>query len=254
MSSYRAPKAGLAKEESQKIESNFDTEEAKMCVSWLKGVAGDNEEVEFPEERRKAMDVFYNCLKDGMLLIHGVNSALPPDQKLDLNKKTFQITDNEIFKTSRERERIEIFLDKCLDAGVAEPTLFQIDCLYERTNLPQVMGTVRCLGIEAQTKPWYNGPRVWPNRSSELIEKLSRKPVREKKAPGLDIGIEFNVYKLPGGPPAPVQPRHHYPEPEPVVVHSEPVYEPEPTHEQVVIMDDSMAGGDDDNEYSIVIG
>merc|ERR1711964_855711 len=67
-----------------------------------------------------------------------------------------------------------------------------------------------------------SGPKVGALRFSELIEKLSRKPVREKKAPGLDIGIEFNVYKLPGGPPAPVQPRHHYPEPEPVVVHSTP--------------------------------
>ena len=83
-----------------------------------------------------------------LFISSGVNSALPPDEKLDLSKKMFQPTDNEIFKTSRERERIDIFLSKCQDVGLSEATLFQIDCLYERTNLPQVMGTVRCLGIE----------------------------------------------------------------------------------------------------------
>lgn len=247
MSTYRAPKAGLAKEESQKIESNFDTDEAKQCVSWLQTIAGDNTVIDFPEERRKAMDVFHTSLKDGLLLIHGVNSALSPDEKLDLNKKMFQPTDNEIFKTSRERERIDIFLGKCQDVGLSEATLFQIDCLYERTNLPQVMGTIRCLGIEAQTKPWYHGPQVWPKKSNELIEKLSRKPPKQKKRPGFDIGIEFNRSKMPGGPPAPA--------PAPVRAHieysePEPIPEPEPEPEPVVIMDDSM----DDNEYSIVIG
>lgn len=241
MSTYRAPKAGLAKEESQKIESNFDVEEAKQCVGWLQRVAGDSAPIEFPEERRKAMDVFYNSLKDGILLIHGVNSALAPDQKLDLSKKTFQPTDNEIFKTSRERERIDIFLNKCLDVGVSESTLFQIDCLYERTNLPQVMGTIRCLGIEAQTKPWYEGPQVWPKKSSELIEKLSRKPQKQKRAPGLDIGIEFNRSKVPGGPPAPT------PAAAPARAHIAHV---EPQSEPVAVVDDSM----NDSEYSIVIG
>lgn len=244
MSTYRAPKAGLAKEESQKIESNFDIDEARQCVEWLQRLAGDSTAIEFPDERRKAMDIFHGALKDGILLIHGVNSALSPDEKLDLNKKTFQLTDNEIFKTSRERERIDIFLNKCIDVGVSDATLFQIDCLYERTNLSQVMGTIRCLGIEAQTKPWYQGPQMWPKRTSELSEKLSRKPVKPKKLPGLDIGIEFNKGKLPGGVPTPAPaPARHYVQPEP---------EPEP--EPVVIMNDSMNEAEDDNEYSIVIG
>ncbi|GAB1605779.1 myophilin-like isoform X2 [Argonauta hians] len=195
MSSFRAPRAGLAKEESQKIEANFDIENARLCLKWLQQLSGETPNIDLPDDRRKAIDTAYAAIKDGMYLIKAVNLALPPEDKLDLSKRTFKPTDSEIFRSARERERIEIFLDKCLDVGLAETMIFQIDCLYERTNLSQVMSTIRSLGIEAQTKPWYNGPVMWPMKSSEIIEKHASRPVKSKKPPGLGIGIEFNKAK-----------------------------------------------------------
>eukprot|EP00106_Octopus_bimaculoides_P014804 XP_014782246.1 PREDICTED: uncharacterized protein LOC106877747 [Octopus bimaculoides] len=148
MSAYRAPRAGLAKEESQKIEANFDIDNARLCLKWLQQISGETPSIDLSDDRRKAIDTAYAALKDGMYLIRAVNLALPPEERLDLSKRTFQPTDSETFRTARERERIEIFLDKCLDVGLLDTMIFQIDCLYERTNLSQVMSTIRSLGIE----------------------------------------------------------------------------------------------------------
>lgn len=163
--SYRAAKAGLARDTQVKIDSLFDVDEARKCLYWLGEMIGENIEILETDNKREMADSFFNVLRDGTLLCRLIDCVLPPDKKIDFSKKTFLPTTNSAFAAARERERIGIFLQKCQEYGIPDTTTFQTDYLYERTNLVQVCTCIRAIGIEAQSHPDYQGPMIWPRKS-----------------------------------------------------------------------------------------
>lgn len=167
MAQYRASKSGLAREAQEKINKSFDVEEAKKCLLWIASISGQQIELNGIEDREKMMENFHSVLKDGMVLCKLVDALLLPQDKIDFNAKSFQETKLPAFQSARERERIGIFLKKAKDYGVSESNIFQTDNLYEKTNLVQVCNAIRALGIEAQSKPDYNGDMIWPKKVEE---------------------------------------------------------------------------------------
>lgn len=163
--SYRAAKAGLARDTQVKINSQFDVDEARKCLYWLGEMIGENIEILDTENKSEMADSFYTVLRDGVLLCKLIDCLLPGDKKIDFSKKTFQATTNAAFAAARERERIGIFLQKCHEYGIPDTNTFQTDYLYERQNLVQVCTCIRAVGIEAQSHPDYQGPAIWPRKS-----------------------------------------------------------------------------------------
>lgn len=165
MSGLRAPRAGSLRETQAKVDASFDPEDAKKILLWIQNVTGAQFSMEPSNERQLVMDNFYETLKDGYLLCRLVNAFLPDHMKLNFNSATFSDPSNPAFKSARQRERIEVFLSRIQEFGVSEQDCFQTDCLYERTNLPKVIGCIRVFGIEVESHPSYTGVRIWPRKS-----------------------------------------------------------------------------------------
>ncbi|XP_052810535.1 myophilin-like [Mya arenaria] len=179
--SYRAAKAGLARDTQVKIDSQFDIDEAKKCLYWLGEMTGENVEIQETDDRREMADSFHTTLKDGSLLCRLIDAVLPEGQKIDFSKKSFQESKNQAFTMARERERIAIFINKCQEYGVPPSNLFQTDSLYERTNLVQVCTCIRALGIEAQSRPGYAAPVIWPKKNETNVRTFSEEQVQAGK-------------------------------------------------------------------------
>lgn len=192
MSYYRAAKAGLARDTQVKIDSQFDIDEAKKCLYWIAEITGENIEIQNLDDRREMSYSFFDTLKDGMLLCKLIDALLPEGKKIDFSKKTFQETKNQAFAMARERERIGIFLNKAQEYGVPDTNLFQTDYLYERTNLVQVCTCIRALGIEAQSRPGYAGPEIWPKKSEHNVRTFSEEQL---KAGQQVIGLQYGSNK-----------------------------------------------------------
>lgn len=181
MSGLRAPKAGSNRDAQQKLEASFDPDDAKKVMYWIKMATGEQFPMEETNERYKVMENFYKTLKDGRLLCSLVNAFLPDEMKLDFRSRTFQPTKNMAFETARERERIELFIQKIQDFGVKEADTFATDCLYERTNLPKVIACVRAFGIEVESHPSYTGSRMWPRKSEANPRNFSQEKLRQSE-------------------------------------------------------------------------
>ncbi|KAL4233323.1 epithelial cell differentiation [Mactra antiquata] len=190
--SYRAAKAGLARDTQVKIDSQFDIDEAKKCLYWIGEITGEAIEIPELEDKREMSNSFHATLKDGMLLCKLINALLPDGQKLDFSKKTYQPTTNQAFSMARDRERIGIFLQKTQEYGVPDSNTFQTDYLYERTNLVQVCTCIRALGIEAQSRPGYNGPSIWPRKCEHNVRSFSEEQL---KAGQQVIGLQYGSNK-----------------------------------------------------------
>lgn len=181
MSGLRAPKAGSSRDAQAKVEASFDPEDAKKVLYWIRAAAGGQFPIEESGERYKVMENFYKVLKDGMLLCKLVNAFLPEHMKLDLRTKTFQQTSNLAFEAARERERIELFVQKVQEFGVSELDTFPTDCLYERTNLTKVISCVRAFGMEVESHPSYTGQRIWPRKSEANPRNFSEEKLRQSQ-------------------------------------------------------------------------
>ncbi|KAK0050175.1 myophilin-like isoform X1 [Biomphalaria pfeifferi] len=166
MAGLRAPRAGSARENQIKVENSFDSEEALKCLAWIREVTGEPINLESVlDNKHKVSEFFYRTLKDGILLCKLVNAIVPDDIQINMKSQTFKKSNNDAFESAKERARIELFVYKCQEFGVAENNTFQTDSLYERTNLSQVCAAIRALGIEAESRPSYTGKRMWPKKS-----------------------------------------------------------------------------------------
>ncbi|XP_064595077.1 myophilin-like [Liolophura sinensis] len=192
MNNYRAAKSGFAREAQAKLEANFPPEEAKKCLEWIEAVTGERMKTDFGTDKAQAMQCFYESLKDGMALCKLVDALSPPDSKIDFNSKTFQPAKIPAFVAARERERIGLFLNKAMEIGVPEANLFQTDYLYEKTCLVQVCACIRALGIEAQSKPHYRGPMMWPKKCEENRRNFSEEQL---KAGQQVISLQYGTNK-----------------------------------------------------------
>ncbi|XP_013070230.2 myophilin-like isoform X2 [Biomphalaria glabrata] len=166
MAGLRAPRAGSARENQIKVENSFDSEEALKCLAWIREITGEPINLESVlDNKHKVSEFFYRTLKDGILLCKLVNAIVPDDIQINMKSQTFKKSNNDAFESAKERARIELFVYKCQEFGVAENNTFQTDSLYERTNLSQVCAAIRALGIEAESRPSYTGKRMWPKKS-----------------------------------------------------------------------------------------
>ena len=178
MSGLRAPKAGSNRDAQAKVEASFDAEDAKKILRWIQAATGIQFPIEESNDRYKVSENFYKVLKGGHLLCRLVDAFLPEHMKMDFNSKTFEKRANPAFEAARERERIELFIQRIQDFGVGEQDTFQTDCLYERTNLPKVMGCIRVFGIEVESHPSYTGQKIWPRKSEANPRNFSEEKLR----------------------------------------------------------------------------
>lgn len=176
--SYRAAKAGLARDTQVKIDNQFDIDEARKCLYWVGEITGENVVIPETEDKHEMSRSFYDTLKDGRLLCKLINCLLPDGQKLDFSKKSFQETQNQAFAIARDRERIGIFLQKAREYGIPDANIFQTDYLYERTNLVHVCTCIRALGIESQSRPGYNGPVIWPRKNETNVRQFTEEQLQ----------------------------------------------------------------------------
>ncbi|KAL8595095.1 hypothetical protein ACOMHN_019133 [Nucella lapillus] len=178
MAGLRAPKAGSSRDAQAKVDASFDPEDAKKILHWIQAVTNLEFKIEENSDRYRVMENFYKTLKDGRLLCSLVNAFLPDDMKLDFRSKTFQLSKNLAFEAARERERLELFINKIQEFGVHEQDTFQTDCLYEKTNLNKVIGCIRVFGMEVESHPSYTGQRMWPRKSEANPRNFSEQQLR----------------------------------------------------------------------------
>ncbi|KAF5401351.1 Transgelin [Paragonimus heterotremus] len=167
MSSLRADKVGFAKQAQDRMNEKYDSVVAAKVLRWIRwfktptGLHGPTVAAasRIPQEVQSIdIDAFASLLSDGLALGY-LMACLEPGmvQKL-LNSKTWQVSDRPAFETSRQRERIGMFLQFLAEFGMNSSAQFQTDQLYERTGVAQVVNALSQLGIEAQTRPGYAGP------------------------------------------------------------------------------------------------
>ncbi|XP_074657304.1 myophilin-like [Tubulanus polymorphus] len=187
---YRVEKSGFAKEAQEKLERNFEPEEAAKCLKWIKLVTNIDE---IPDSDSVDADVFYNLVYEGTILCKLINVLMPG--KVNFESKMFQNVTLAAFQQARERERVATFLNACRDYGVPNAYLFQTDALYERTNLVQVLICIRALGMEAQSKEDYTGPdvpKMWPKKCEENKRNFSEEQMRAGES---IIGLQMGTNK-----------------------------------------------------------
>ncbi|KAL8570910.1 hypothetical protein ACOMHN_023583 [Nucella lapillus] len=165
MSGLRAPRAGSLRDAQNKLDASFDPEDSMKILNWIGEVTGNTLTPRFDvahAEKVDFMDHFHSTLKDGVLLCYLVKQLVPD---ASIPNSSFNVPNNEAFKSAKERERIEIFLREIQKVGVAEQHLFQTDCLFERTNLPKVVSCIRAFGMEIESKDTFRGTKFWPRKS-----------------------------------------------------------------------------------------
>ncbi|KAK4470261.1 hypothetical protein MN116_005833 [Schistosoma mekongi] len=198
---YRAAKSGFALDVQQKLAEKFDGKEAAKTLRWIRQLSPPD--IVIPETMNKAvekipkniedvnMDEYFDYLYNGLTLGY-LMACLDPNFASKLNNsKTWQVSDKNVFETPRQRERISIFLKFAADLGVKSASLFQTDQLYEKTNLPQVIVCLSQVGIEAQAKPGFRGPRgFWIQKHKENKRDFTEEQLRSGETViGLQAGF-----------------------------------------------------------------
>jgi len=191
--SYRADKSGLAAECQQKIESNYNPEEALKCLKWIKLVT-DVEEIPGEDDKiDSSHDSFYNTLSNGIILCKLIDKLYP--NKINWKDKTFQVPRIEAMRVMRERERIALFSKLVQEFGVSETSTFPTESLHEvgALNLAQVCVCIRALGVQAQTSPDYTGPEgYWPKKSEKNVRTFTDEQLRSGHSV---IGLQYGSNK-----------------------------------------------------------
>lgn len=183
----------MAADNQRKIVSNYNEEEARKCMHWVQLVTGCEEIPSSPESIDATHDSFHGIFKDGLVLCKLVD-ALYPD-KIKWNDKTFQTPKIEAMRIMRERERIAMFSKLVQEYGVADTYTFPTESLHEKqvANLAQVCVCIRALGIQAQSKPGYNGPdSYWPKKQGKNVREFTDE---QMKAGQSVIGLQMGTNK-----------------------------------------------------------
>ncbi|GFO13790.1 transgelin [Plakobranchus ocellatus] len=166
-------------EEIEKVDNAFDADEATKCLVWIREITGEDIPVEsVMGDKQKVSEFFYETLKDGFLLCRLANCIVPEEMQINMKSLTFKKSSNEAFESARERARLEIFCEKMMEFGVPETLTFQIDSLYERTNLVQAYCAIRNFGMEAESRPSFTGERFWPKKAEENRRTFTEEQLR----------------------------------------------------------------------------
>lgn len=200
MAAYRAAKSGFARDVEQKLASKYDPVEAAKTLRWIRLLSQDLSIPDYytkavksiPEDIQEVtMDEYADYLSDGLVLGY-LMACLEPSFAQKLNsEKTWQLSENSVFETSRRRERIGLFLIFAGNFGVNSSSLFQTDQLYEKTNLSQVIVCLSQLGIEAQAKLGFQGPKdFWLRKHKENKRDFTEEQLRAgENVIGLQAGF-----------------------------------------------------------------
>jgi len=197
---YRATKSGFAKDVQEKLAAQFDKGEAAKTLRWITLLhASVPSHIQaavdkIPKNIQECqMDEYHGYLYDGLVL--GFLMAVL-DSKLteSLNGKAWTVSDKAIFETNRQRERIGLFLGFCTKYGLKSAFEFQTDQLFEQTNLNQVIVCLSQLGIEAQTKPGYSGPKeYWMAKHQQNKREFTEQQLRSGET---IIGLQMGTNKV----------------------------------------------------------
>lgn len=188
---YRAKKSGFAAEAQSKIEANYDPEEARKCLYWIRCITDVEEIPDNPDQIDSSADKFHELLKDGMILCKLIDKLYPG--KINWNEKTFQTPKIEAMRVMRERERIAMFTKLVTEYGVPDTYTFPTESVHEKgaLNLAQVCVCLRALGIEAQSKGV--GPEgYWPKKSEKNVREFSEEQL---KAGQSIISLQYGTNK-----------------------------------------------------------
>jgi len=127
---------------------------ARATLFWIEEVL--NKKLEPEAQEVKDQYEFASVLKNGVVLCELINCIEPGSIK-KIN------TMNAPFK---QRENIEMFLKACVNYGLKEQDLFQVNDLYENKNLYMIVDNLYSLGGLTQKKGW-NGPVLGVKVASE---------------------------------------------------------------------------------------
>jgi len=177
---YRATKSGFAAEAQQKVEANFDVNDARKCLQWIQAVSQTDKIPSNPGDIDASHDNFYQLLHDGVVLLQVMDKLMPG--KVNWNDKMFQTPKIEAMRLMRERERISTFTKLVTQYGVADTYAFPTESIHEQgaLNLAQVCNCIRALGIEAQTKPSYPGPAgFWQKKAERNTREFTEEQLKE---------------------------------------------------------------------------
>jgi len=137
-----------------KSQSKFSVDRARATLFWIEEVL--NKKMEPEAQEVKDQYEFASVLKNGAVLCELINCIEPGSIK-KIN------TMNAPFK---QRENIEMFLKACVNYGLKEQDLFQVNDLYENKNLYMIVDNLYSLGGLTQKKGW-NGPVLGVKVASE---------------------------------------------------------------------------------------
>lgn len=197
---YRATKSGFAKDVQEKLAAQFDKGEAAKTLRWitlLNASVPAHIKAAFAKipanVNECTMDEYHGYLYDGLVLGY-LMAALDSTFADQLNGKAWTVSDKAIFETNRQRERIGLFLGFCSKFGLKSAFEFQTDQLFEQTNLNQVIVCISQLGIEAQAKSNYNGPRdYWMAKHQQNKREFTEEQLRSGET---QIGLQMGTNKL----------------------------------------------------------
>uniref|UniRef100_A0A6B2KX77 Calponin-homology (CH) domain-containing protein n=1 Tax=Arcella intermedia TaxID=1963864 RepID=A0A6B2KX77_9EUKA len=114
----------------------YDTDFANNIMDWIEDLTGEE------------IDYFYECLKSGRVLCNLINTIRP--HTIDrINKPGHALA---------ERENIQKFLKACVNFGVPNPDIFDVNDLYDNADLRNVMMCLFSLSRVLQNRAWYAGP------------------------------------------------------------------------------------------------
>jgi len=151
---YHGPSYGLSRECHMKSQAKFSVERARECMGWVEDVLGKKLQPEAAEIKDQIE--FAAILKDGSVLCRLIN-AIEPGSVKKIN------TMNAPFK---QRENIEMYLKACVNYGLKEQDLFQVNDLYENKNLYMIVDNLYNIGGMTQKKGW-EGPVLGVKVASE---------------------------------------------------------------------------------------
>jgi hypothetical protein len=137
-----------------KSQSKFSVDRARATLFWIEEVL--NKKLEPEAQEVKDQYEFASVLKNGAALCELINCIEPGSVK-KIN------TMNAPFK---QRENIEMFLKACVNYGLKEQDLFQVNDLYENKNLYMIVDNLYSLGGLTQKKGW-TGPVLGVKVASE---------------------------------------------------------------------------------------
>ncbi|KAA0192725.1 Myophilin [Fasciolopsis buskii] len=144
----RAEKVGFAKQAAERMAAKFDGEEAAKTLNWIRQLpAPDNLPSQFmgaiekiPQDVKSVdMDQYADYLSNGLVFGY-LMACIKPDRINQLKTaNTWKVSPAAAFETTRQRERIGLFLQFLSEIGVPTTSQFQTDQLYEKTGLVQVV-------------------------------------------------------------------------------------------------------------------